>query len=852
MSDININVKQLDGKVYTLKVTLATKVPELKEQLHELSGINTALQRLIYKGKVLRDDKDLDFYKIEDGVTLHLTERPPEPAPGTSTTSTSTTSTSSTSPQVHIHHGLPQIIPGAPNGNSIPPNSRVFIQGAGDNPDILQNVLRQLGGANRVVIAPNNPGTPAPTASMFENQIRNSLNSINDPALDPNRVPQNIPANPLDSRPALQRLITNLELAQTQINQLLERTNQLAQALPNESTMTEPQQRQDLQQQVAQLGQGYQRLGQAGNHFSQYLSSFVVGQVPGQTHFSVQVSQVSQISFEYPNGMNINNNNGGEMNVNNGAAVPNIGVTTTHASPVPGGQTDPSNIFQMVFQSLQGQQPGAAGAPAAGGQQQQQQAGQQQANNPMGGLQNILQGVLGPALNAAGQQIAQQQQQQGQGGQQPAAAGGQQQANPLAALFGQLGGQQQPGQQQPGQQQQQANPLAGLQTMLQGILNPQANASGQPQANPLAALFGQLGGQQQQDQDENGDDAFSDFMSHLPMMMIDFRFLYSGVPSQVVQGHRNIRRIIETNMLDGDTSDSNVEEFIAQFSEGLAPALQQHALTPDMVSRVLPGHDLIGRVLRVVRSNMRRLFGFILTEPGESNPIAELTTTWTRDFIVALVDEIATCMQGGSEDAFIIINRFLQQTIAGSNPLFGSFITPVTHYIRSTYEANRPLRNNTNNTNNTNNNNNNNSSTTSTSTSTTSTTTTTPSTTTTTSTVNNNQNTNNININIPIDGTIPQEWAETIEVDQARQESMPPSVARAPLTTNYTNPTKLKKQKLSTSPSSAASTSLFGERLVQATRDTPNVNTQGLLAKAESENLVEMYQQLIDKSKTKQ
>jgi len=50
--------------------------------------------RLIFKGKILKDENTLAEYKIEDGVTVHLVKG--KSATGASSTTTSTENTSST------------------------------------------------------------------------------------------------------------------------------------------------------------------------------------------------------------------------------------------------------------------------------------------------------------------------------------------------------------------------------------------------------------------------------------------------------------------------------------------------------------------------------------------------------------------------------------------------------------------------------------------------------------------------------------------------------------------------------------------------------------------------------------
>ncbi|KAF3656405.1 hypothetical protein FXO38_14166 [Capsicum annuum] len=52
-------------------------VPALKEQIATVTGVLTEQQRLICRGKVLKDDQLLSAYHVEDGHTLHLVVRQP-------------------------------------------------------------------------------------------------------------------------------------------------------------------------------------------------------------------------------------------------------------------------------------------------------------------------------------------------------------------------------------------------------------------------------------------------------------------------------------------------------------------------------------------------------------------------------------------------------------------------------------------------------------------------------------------------------------------------------------------------------------------------------------------------------
>ncbi|KAG9451410.1 hypothetical protein H6P81_011375 [Aristolochia fimbriata] len=74
---VEIKIKTLDSQTYTLKVNKFVPVPTLKQQIATVTGVLSEQQRLICRGKVLKDDQLLSAYHVEDGHTLHLVVRQP-------------------------------------------------------------------------------------------------------------------------------------------------------------------------------------------------------------------------------------------------------------------------------------------------------------------------------------------------------------------------------------------------------------------------------------------------------------------------------------------------------------------------------------------------------------------------------------------------------------------------------------------------------------------------------------------------------------------------------------------------------------------------------------------------------
>nr|GFD04981.1 hypothetical protein [Tanacetum cinerariifolium] len=61
---VEIKIKTLDSQTYTMRVDKYVPVPALKEQIATVTGVLSDQQRLICRGKVLKDDQLLSAYRI--------------------------------------------------------------------------------------------------------------------------------------------------------------------------------------------------------------------------------------------------------------------------------------------------------------------------------------------------------------------------------------------------------------------------------------------------------------------------------------------------------------------------------------------------------------------------------------------------------------------------------------------------------------------------------------------------------------------------------------------------------------------------------------------------------------------
>jgi ubiquilin len=92
--EIQVKIKMTsNAQVYTVKVLKSDTVQTLKEKCQKESSIPPESQNLVYKGRILSNDKLISDYKIENDHTIILVKRH---APSTTTTENKTTTTSNT------------------------------------------------------------------------------------------------------------------------------------------------------------------------------------------------------------------------------------------------------------------------------------------------------------------------------------------------------------------------------------------------------------------------------------------------------------------------------------------------------------------------------------------------------------------------------------------------------------------------------------------------------------------------------------------------------------------------------------------------------------------------------------
>ncbi|CAK9237131.1 unnamed protein product [Sphagnum troendelagicum] len=169
---IEIKIKTLDSQSYTIQVEKNVAVPALKEKLAALVGVPADNQRLICRGKVLKDDQSLSAYNVEDGHTLHLVARPQLPPAGVGPSTAGTEGSG----------GISDAVPAQPRNRTGPISHSLLMgtlnipdTGEGAMPDlsrIISAVLNSVGIGN--VGAQNTGGTgntPTVTVGVLPTQV---------------------------------------------------------------------------------------------------------------------------------------------------------------------------------------------------------------------------------------------------------------------------------------------------------------------------------------------------------------------------------------------------------------------------------------------------------------------------------------------------------------------------------------------------------------------------------------------------------------------------------------------------------------------------------------------------------
>jgi len=109
LPEITINIKGPSELKLAIQISPSSTVSELKDKIASSTDIEKERQRLIYSGKVLKDDDPLSTHKIQNGHSIHLVKgaaKPSSSTPSAAATSTARSNPASTGVPANMGAGI--------------------------------------------------------------------------------------------------------------------------------------------------------------------------------------------------------------------------------------------------------------------------------------------------------------------------------------------------------------------------------------------------------------------------------------------------------------------------------------------------------------------------------------------------------------------------------------------------------------------------------------------------------------------------------------------------------------------------------------------------------------------------
>jgi hypothetical protein len=213
MAELNLKIKMTsNNQVYEVKVSEDGSVLDLKKECADVTNVTEKEQNLVYKGRILADDKNLKDYNIQNDHTLILVKKFSETEKKEPTTSSTTTSTTTQNPNTSTS---------GTSGTSNQPLGG-FGEGFGQG-GFGQGGFGQ-GGFGQGGFGQGMPGMggvdPSQLSAMMNNPMY--MQMMNEMMSDPNTLnmimnsPQLKPL--LDSNPQLRTMMQNPQMMQSMLN----------------------------------------------------------------------------------------------------------------------------------------------------------------------------------------------------------------------------------------------------------------------------------------------------------------------------------------------------------------------------------------------------------------------------------------------------------------------------------------------------------------------------------------------------------------------------------------------------------------------------------------------------------
>jgi hypothetical protein len=706
MSTLTLPIKTLKGSNFTVEVSSTGSVADLQSAIHSSQAIPPERQRLIYQGKVLKPEKPLAEYKIEDGNAVHLVVRdesaplPPSSAPSVSS--------SSAAPSLTFSSPSPDVMIGSMEVD--------LSNGLSDLNSLLSNVLNQIGlpqsstssspssSSAPPLTVTNVNGTPTLTAPVFPgpvniNSVRESINGIC------SSISSQLPLSVLSSVPSpyviptvetpyeesINGIAQELQYFSRVLGAAANRADELSRSLLAQQASDFPSSdRLRLQEQTAEYGLMIRRL---------------CSTLSGQGRLLAQISPAPQPSdplvlLDHPIGAGAQPILGGPSNavqvmlaqptihisaapVDNSASNPITAPTPSVPAPVAAlvnnstpsaGQSSnapsaaaPPNPFAGLLSMLTGGQNAGASAAAPGSAAQP---------NPLAGLLNMMN-----QANQAQRPATQPQTQTPVSA--PVAAPA---AAPVSAP--------------PASQPQQPN-ISGLMNLLGPMMSSLGNARNAPNAsqpasgappnlfNMLGSLMGGNGGSLGDMLGDDGEEEEEDgsimtlFITRVvrALQMPDLMGLMSGNFAPLDKAEPGLYELIMEYTND-NPSHQACEQVADELTESVIEEMLCPAVLDQFQSTRIPGKNPAEVSRPLLKSGFTRLFVLIAqrrgSRPSGAEPFHVILKSLGLELCADFLDGLTSCFSDGMTTVQSLIKAAVSQKLSTMGPemqMFGPMIS---------------------------------------------------------------------------------------------------------------------------------------------------------------------------------
>ncbi|KAJ6836109.1 uncharacterized protein M6B38_267385 [Iris pallida] len=204
---VTVHIRCSNGTKFSIEAELESTIAGFKAQLAARCEIPVEQQRLIYKGRILKDDQSLASYGVESDHTIHLVRGA---APSAASPPTATTG-----PARSVNSG---------SGVTRGPSEGGGLQGAAFDGSLFPGLgVNGLGGSGATGLF----GTGAPELEQMQHQLTQNPNIMREIMNMP--VIQNLMNNP--------EIMRNLIMSNPQMREIIDRNPDLAHILNDPSTL---------------------------------------------------------------------------------------------------------------------------------------------------------------------------------------------------------------------------------------------------------------------------------------------------------------------------------------------------------------------------------------------------------------------------------------------------------------------------------------------------------------------------------------------------------------------------------------------------------------------------------------